>query len=211
MGLYPPPTDKPMILLLQGILLGFSIAAPVGPIGFLCIRRTLAYGRWLGFISGLGAATADGFYGVVAAFGLAFVSQFLEAQSVILRIVGGLFLCYLGITTFLSKPSSEKGSTNKTNLIGAFLSTFVLTLTNPATILSFVLIFAGFAPTGLEYTQATVLVTGVFTGSALWWMLLSSGISLFQGKLTPARLRWINRFFGVLITAFGIIALSIRG
>jgi threonine/homoserine/homoserine lactone efflux protein len=200
-----------LLLLLQGILLGLSIAAPVGPIGFLCIRRTLAYGRWVGLCSGLGAATADGFYGGVAAYGLAFVSQFLEAQSVVLRIVGGIFLCYLGITTFLAKPSPEPKTTTRTSLMGAFLSTLVLTLTNPATILSFVLIFAGFAPTGLGYRDATVLVLSVFLGSALWWFILSSGVSLFRSQLTPERLRWVNRVFGVLITGFGIVALSLKG
>ncbi|MEO1742922.1 MAG: LysE family transporter, partial [Cyanobacteria bacterium J06629_9] len=95
------------MLILRGLILGVSIAAPVGPIGLLCIRRTLAYGRWAGLLSGLGAATADGCYGTVAAFGLTFISQFLENQSIWLRVIGGLFLCYLGVTTFLAKPPTE--------------------------------------------------------------------------------------------------------
>jgi threonine/homoserine/homoserine lactone efflux protein len=199
-----------LLLLLQGILLGFSIAAPVGPIGLLCIRRTLAYGRWAGLVSGLGAATADGCYGAVAAFGLVMISRFLVDQAVWLRVLGGLFLCYLGITTFLAKPAQAAAEATTTGLLGAFLSTYVLTLTNPATILSFVLIFAGFAPTGLGYGQAAVLVSGVFVGSALWWFVLSSGVTWSRHWLTPQRLVWLNRLFGLLITGFGIVALSLK-
>ncbi|MEO1590021.1 MAG: LysE family transporter [Cyanobacteria bacterium J06632_22] len=197
-----------MLLFLRGLLLGLSIAAPVGPIGLLCIRRTLAYGRWTGLLSGLGAATADGFYGMVAAFGLTFVSQFLENQSFLLRIIGGLFLVYLGITTFRSKPPEKPAELSRTGLAGSYLSTLLLTLTNPATILSFVLIFAGLAPTGLNYAQATVMVMGTFVGSALWWLFLSGGVSLLRRQLTPPRLRWLNRICGVLIATFGILALS---
>jgi len=153
------------MLILRGLILGVSIAAPVGPIGLLCIRRTLAYGRWAGLLSGLGAATADGCYGTVAAFGLTFISQFLENQSIWLRVIGGLFLCYLGVTTFLAKPPTETAPLSRTGLTGAYVSTLLLTLTNPATILSFVLIFAGLAPTGLGYGQASILVLGTFLGS----------------------------------------------
>lgn len=197
------------MLILRGLILGVSIAAPVGPIGLLCIRRTLAYGRWAGLLSGMGSATADGCYGTVAAFGLTFVSQFLENQSIWLRVIGGLFLCYLGVTTFLAKPPTETATLSRTGLTGAYVSTLLLTLTNPATILSFVLIFAGLAPTGLGYGQASVLVLGTFLGSALWWVLLSGGVSLLRHRLTPRRLQWLNRGFGALIVGFGILALTI--
>ncbi|MEL6128428.1 MAG: LysE family translocator [Cyanobacteria bacterium J06627_3] len=195
-------------LFFRGLVLGFSIAAPVGPIGLLCIRRSITYGTMAGMLSGLGAATADGVYGAIAAFGLAFISDFLTHQAQWLGIIGGLFLCYLGVTTFLSKPADKPAEIGRTGLAGAYLSTFGLTLTNPATILSFVLLFAGFAPTGLSYGQAVVMVGGVFIGSALWWLLLSSGVSRLRHWLTPGRLIWVNRGFGVLITAFGIVALS---
>ncbi|MEO0374179.1 MAG: LysE family transporter [Cyanobacteria bacterium P01_A01_bin.17] len=128
-----------------------------------------------------------------------------------LGIIGGLFLCYLGVTTFLSKPADKPAEIGRTGLAGAYLSTFGLTLTNPATILSFVLLFAGFAPAELGYGQAVVMVGGVFLGSALWWLLLSSGVSRLRHWLTPKRLVWVNRGFGVLITIFGIVALSWRG
>lgn len=198
-------------LFFRGVMLGFAIAAPVGPIGLLCIRRSLSYGAMAGLLSGLGAATADGVYGAVAAFGLAVVSNFLTDQSKWLGIIGGLFLCYLGVTTFLSKPADKPAEISKTGLAGAYLSTFGLTLTNPATILSFVLLFAGFAPADLGYGQAVIMVGGVFLGSALWWLLLSGGVSRLRHWLTPDRLVWVNRIFGVLITAFGIVALSWRG
>ncbi|MEM8613885.1 MAG: LysE family transporter, partial [Cyanobacteria bacterium P01_H01_bin.105] len=143
-----------IVLFLRGLMLGVAIAAPVGPIGLLCIRRSLTYGATAGLLSGLGAATADGMYGAVAAFGLAFVSNFLTDQAHWLGIIGGLFLCYLGIATFLSKPADKLAEISKTGLVGAYLSTLGLTLTNPATILSFVLLFAGFAPPEVSYGQA---------------------------------------------------------
>jgi len=196
-------------LLLQGIIIGFSIAAPVGPIGVLCIRRTLAHGRLSGLISGLGAATADLVYGVIAGFGLTFISQFLIDQQNGLRLVGGLFLLYLGIKTFLAKGAEEELANAHKNLWSDYLSTFFLTLTNPVTILSFVAIFAGLgiANTSGDYAAALTLVIGVFSGSAIWWLLLSAGASFFQDKLKGNGLLWINRFSGVLIAGFGVVAL----
>jgi threonine/homoserine/homoserine lactone efflux protein len=130
--------------LLQGVLLGFSIAAPVGPIGVLCIRRTLADGRLTGFVSGLGAATADMFYGAVAAFGLTAVREFLVGGQFWLHLLGGLFLLYLGIRTFFARPAEKAAATeSKRGLFSAYLSTLGLTLANPATIISFTVIFAG--------------------------------------------------------------------
>ena len=129
--------------LLRGLVIGFSIAAPVGPIGVLCIRRTLADGRATGLAVGLGAAAADAVYGAVAGFGLTAVSGLLASHEGLLRLVGGLFLCYLGIRTFLSRPADHAARAGGTGLLGAFAATFGLTLANPATILSFVAVFAG--------------------------------------------------------------------
>jgi threonine/homoserine/homoserine lactone efflux protein len=196
--------------LLKGIILGFSIAAPVGPIGVLCIRRTLAEGRIAGLVSGLGAATADLLYGCVAGFGLTFISQFLIDQELWLRLVGGLFLIYLGIRTFLSTGSNEEIQNQKSGLWSAYFTTFILTLTNPLTILSFAAIFAGLGivNTGGDYASALLLITGVFTGSAFWWFLLSAGASFFQKKIDSHGLAWINRISGIIILVFGIIALG---
>lgn len=195
--------------LLRGLLIGFSIAAPVGPIGVLCIRRTLADGRMAGLVSGLGAATADAFYGCIAGFGLAFVSSFLISQQLWLRLIGGAFLCYLGIRTFLARPAEQAASVKGNGLWGAYASTLFLTLTNPMTILSFVAIFAGLglASTSTNYLTAAVLVLGVFLGSGLWWLLLVSVVGLFREKLDQRGLQWVNRISGIIITGFGLVAL----
>src|SRR5512142_2363186 len=155
-------------LFLRGLVIGFSIAAPVGPIGVLCIRRTLANGRAAGLATGLGAATADGMYGCVAGFGLTFISSVLINQQMWLRLFGGLFLCYLGIRTLLSKPSGQEAKMGGNGLLGSYASTFLLTVTNPMTILSFAAIFAGLglANTNGDYASAVILVLGVFLGSA---------------------------------------------
>jgi threonine/homoserine/homoserine lactone efflux protein len=199
-----------MSLLVHRLLIGFSIAAPVGPIGVLCIRRTLAEGRLYGLVSGLGAATADAFYGVIAGFGLTFVSSFLIAQQTWLRLFGGLFLIYLGIKTLLARPSTEAVEVQENSgLWSAFASTFLLTLTNPVTILSFAAIFAGLGLSAAErsYQDAVTLVLGVFLGSAAWWFLLSGAVSLFRSRVTYSSLLWINRVAGLIILAFGLLSL----
>ncbi len=200
-----------MNFLLKGLILGFAIAAPVGPIGVLCIRRTLADGKMNGFFSGLGAATADMFYGAVAAFGLTAIQSFLYGWQFWLRLIGGLFLFYLGIQTFASKPaeSAAQVKERRGGLFGAYLSTVFLTLTNPATIISFTVIFAGlgFARTGGNYTSASFLVLGVFLGSSAWWLTLSSIVGFFRERFTSQWMVWVNRIAGAAIFGFGIITL----
>ena len=203
-----------ILFFIRGLIIGFSIAAPVGPIGLLCIRRTLAEGRNSGLVSGLGAATADAIYGSIAGFGLTLISNFLITENVWLRIVGGAFLCYLGVRTFLSRPSDQGSSVKGMGLAGVYASTFFLTLTNPMTILSFAAIFAGLGigSEGKDLLSAGILVAGVFMGSAFWWLILSFGVSLFRGKFSPQRLRWVNRLSGLIITGFGLLAfLTLRG
>ncbi len=199
-----------LTFLFRGILIGFSIAAPVGPIGVLCIRRTLADGRAAGLVSGLGAATADALYGCVAGFGLTLISNFLVRQQWWLGLIGGLFLCYLGGKTLLSKPAEQAASAKATGLLGAYASTFFLTVTNPVTILAFAAIFAGLglANTRGNYGAAAVLVLGVFLGSAAWWLLLSGGVSLLRERFTATGLQWVNRISGVIILGFGLFALT---
>lgn len=201
-----------LLFFVRGILLGFAIAVPVGPIGLLCIRRTLTYGQLTGLVSGLGAATADGLYGFVAAFGLTLISELMVEQALWLGIGGGLFLCYLGITTFRAEPAAQEASTKGYGLTGAYASTLALTLTNPATILSFIAIFAGLgiAEPGQNRVSAGLTVLGVFSGSALWWLLLSWGVNLFRTSLNPKRLGWLNKLAGVAIFAFGVVALTAR-
>ncbi|HSD56590.1 MAG TPA: LysE family transporter [Methanotrichaceae archaeon] len=200
--------------LLKGLVIGFSIAAPVGPIGVLCIRRTLAEGRLSGIVSGLGAATADAVYGCVAVLGLTFISSILIDQQIWLHLIGGLFLCYLGIKTFLAKPSKRAALTEGNGLVGAYASTFFLTLTNPMTILSFTAIFAGLGLASADgnFTSAGALVLGVFIGSSLWWLILSGSVGVFQERIDSQGLQWVNRISGAIITCFGLFALSsLRG
>jgi len=196
-------------LFLRGLILGFSIAAPVGPIGILCIRRTLANGRVSGLVSGLGAATADAIYGSIAAFGLAYISNFLVNQQSWIRLIGGAFLCWLGLKIFLAQPANQPANSKNTSLFGAYFSTFILTLTNPMTILSFAGVFAGLglAKTGGDYLSALLLVLGVFLGSVTWWFVLSTGIGLLRTKFNKNAIKWVNRVSGLIIIAFGIYAI----
>jgi threonine/homoserine/homoserine lactone efflux protein len=196
-------------LFLRGVLIGFSIAAPVGPIGVQCIRRTLAEGWGFGLVSGLGAATADALYGCVAAFGLTFISAALISHQAGLRLVGGLFLCYLGIRTILARPAEQAADGGTGGHLGAYASTFVLTLTNPMTILAFAAVFAGLglAEAAGGYASAGLLVLGVFLGSASWWLLLSGIVGAFRERFTPAALLWVNRVSGLIILGFGAYAL----
>jgi len=196
-------------LFLKGLIVGFSIAAPVGPIGVLCIRRSLVRGWIHGFITGLGAATADAAYGFVAGFGLTIISSFLINHSTWLNLMGGLFLCYLGLTTFQSRPAREAAPAAGDGLISEYASTFLLTLTNPMTILLFVAVFTGLgiAVTKENYAGATVLVMGVFTGSAFWWLILTSFTGLLKTRLDMQGLKWVNKISGLIILAFGLAAL----
>jgi threonine/homoserine/homoserine lactone efflux protein len=195
--------------LVKGLVIGFSIAAPVGPIGVLCIRRTLAEGRAAGLLSGLGAATADAIYGFIAAFGLTYVSNLLMGYQTWIRLVGGLFLCYLGLRTYFSRPAENAAWAEGQGLVAVYASTFFLTLTNPMTILSFTAVFAGLgigSATG-DYPSASLLVLGVFGGSAMWWLILSGGVSVLRSKFTPRAMDWVNKLAGIVILGFGVVAL----
>lgn len=201
-------------IIFQGILIGVTIAAPVGPIGILCIRRTLAEGRLAGFSSGLGAATADALYGAIAAFGLTFISVFLINQSLWLRLGGGSFLIYLGIKTFLSVPSEDADlnpkSSRNDSLLNYYGSTLFLTLTNPITIISFAAVFAGF---GIVNNQSndnlavSSMVMGIFLGSSIWWLSLSVLTGFFRRMVNHKTMIWINRISGTIIISFGLLAL----
>ena len=201
----------------RGLIIGFSIAAPVGPIGILAIQRTLAIGWSAGLLTGLGAATADAIYGCIAGFGLTAISGFLISSSFWLRLIGGLFLCYLGIKTILTPTAAAEqklteGNPAERNLahLSMYASTVFLTLTNPVTILSFAAVFVGLglATAGSDYLTAAILVLGVFSGSAIWWLLLCSGASLLRSRLPMHRLGWLNRISGSILLTFGIIALG---
>ncbi len=195
--------------LIKGLIIGFSIAAPVGPIGVLTIKRTLTEGRISGFVTGMGAAMADTVYGIIAAFGLTVISSFLLTNEFWIKLIGGLFLLFLGVKSFVTKPASKAANVDSKGLFNNFISTFFLTVTNPTTILSFLAIFAGLGlgTTKTDYSSSMTLVLGIFIGSALWWLILSSIVSFFQDKITTNKLIWINRLSGLIIISFGLFAL----
>jgi threonine/homoserine/homoserine lactone efflux protein len=198
------------IFFLKGLIIGFVIAAPVGPIGVLCARRTLMLGRRAGFYSGMGAATADVFYGFVAAFGLTFVSTFLAGHNVFLRLVGGSILCVLGVRALVADPHLNRDDPKSfKKYVGLYSSTFFLTLTNPMTIFSFAAVFAGFGLAEVKgsVSSAGILILGVYLGSALWWLSLVGILSIFRKRFQSEQLRWLNRISGVVIIASGILAL----
>jgi threonine/homoserine/homoserine lactone efflux protein len=194
----------------QGLVLGFSIAVPVGPIGVLCLRRSIAEGALVGFLCGLGAATADAIYGAIGALGLTLVTDVLVRQQVWLALLGGLFLCYLGVKTGLSQPAQTAARNEAASWAGAFGSTLLLTLTNPMTILSFAGLFASF---GLgsgknSWSAVTLFVTGVFAGSAAWWLVLSVGAWRLASRFGVRQLQWLNRSSGAVLFGLGFWNLS---
>lgn len=206
-------------LFLRGFAIGLAIAAPVGPVGVLCIHRTLDHGRLSGFISGLGAATADAVYGSIAALGLTTISTYLTAAQGELKLLGGLFLCYLGIRTMLEQPrpldvASLMGLKSSHVRFSArsigmnFGSTFLLTMTNPMTILSFAAIFTGLSVAGQEAIGAWAIIAGVFLGSASWWLLLSLAAGLLRKHwLYLQTTRIIHLISGIVILSFGAASL----
>ncbi|GGI16297.1 LysE family translocator [Gottfriedia solisilvae] len=195
------------MLLLKSFILGFSVSAPVGPIGLLCIQRILTRGRTAGFVTGFGAATANLIYASIAAFGFSVVSSFLVEQQLVFRVIGGVFLFYLGIKTFIKKPSNTAANLEGESIFAMFLSTFVLMITNPVTILNFVAMFAGlgFEQDSTSSLVAVTLISGVFLGAISWWIILSYVVSLFRNKIRP-HLSRVNKIAGLLIIILGILA-----
>ena len=204
-----------MDFLLRGLIIGVSIAAPVGPIGLLCIQRTVIQGRTSGLVSGLGAATADAVYGSVAGFGLDLVSNFLIDQRMWIHLIGGALLLLLGIKVLLTRPAEQAAQTKYTvrGIWWSYLSTFLLTITNPMTILSFVAVFAalGVANSSNDYVSASFTVIGVFLGSALWWLILSGVAGWFRDKLNRTAILWIGRLSAIIIIGFGIVGIVSAG
>ena len=196
-------------LFARGLVIGLAVAAPVGPIGMLVINRTLTEGRLSGLATGLGAAVADALYGCVGAFGLTFVSNFLMGYAFWTKLIGGLFLCYLGLKTCRASPREDSEVASPMRHAVAFASTVLLTLANPVTILMFMAVFAGlgFGSGGGTYGAASILVAGVFLGSVLWWLVLTEALNRVHHRLTPGAIRWIDMGSGALLLAFGAVAI----
>ena len=196
-------------LLLRGFLLGFAVAASPGPIFFLCLRRTVAQGRLTGLFSGLGVATADGFYAAIATFGVAALTTAFVAGRRPLAIAGGAVLVLLGVRILMERgrPMEAAPAVTPRSLGWAYVSTLGLTITNPATIVSFAALAAtlGFGAGGYAVGPALV-VLGVLLGSVAWWCILVVGVSLLRTRMTPAVVRWISTVSGLAIASFGILA-----
>lgn len=196
-------------VLFRSILIGLAIAAPVGPVGMICIRRSLSQGRLIGFLSGMGAAVADSMYAVVAVLGLTAISDFLIRQRPHIELFGGIFLVGLGVKMFFGHPQpmtdkDDDPQDRTASLMSAFVSVVGLTLTNPITILSFIGIFANFGITAAMGTWMSFLtVFGVFFGSTLWWIVLSTGASWIGPRLNQQGMKLVNYFSGAIVVGFG--------
>lgn len=197
--------------LLKGILVGIVIAIPVGPVGVLCIRRTILHGRLAGFVSGLGAASADVVFGIIAGFGLTVVSDWLLDYQNWLRVIGAAFLLVIGVKSFFHDPLARTQSQNDPEtLLADFASTFALTVTNPITILAFLAIFAGIGFAGAQATLGTAatLVLGVWLGSLMWWAGLTVGAGFVRLSFRRNHLVWINRGSGGILVLSGAALLG---
>jgi len=198
-----------LYLFVEGIIIGLVVAVPVGPLGLLCINRALALGPLCGLCSGLGVATADALAAGIAALGISLISTFLVNHQLLLQLVGGVFLCVLGIKIYAMKPSTKAVPKSVNGLLGAYATTFLLTISNPVTVLSFIAIYAGWGVESLRgnYLGAVVLMLGVFSGSALWWFGLFVGLATFRDRFSLKILGWIHRVSGAVIAGFGVVVL----
>ena len=195
----------------KGLMIGLAIAAPVGPIGVLTIKTTLAHGRMAGFATGAGAAVADTFYAIIGVFGVVLVFSLLNDYSNIIRIVGGFFLMNLGIKMMFALPQPQKDASVKplgSQLVKDFITTFFLTLTNPATIVAFLAIFAAIGVDASGHPiEAVITVAGVFCGSLLWWLILTNTVSLMRKRVDEKLMQRINIVAGFMILLFGAVAI----
>jgi threonine/homoserine/homoserine lactone efflux protein len=201
-------------LIMSGVVMGLIAAVPIGPVNLICIRRSFAFGPLNGFVSGLGAALGDGLFAAIMGFGLTWIAQMIEGYATIIELIGGALMVWMGYRTFISSPvprcmdSSSDGES--TNLLRAMVSTFALTVTNPVTLLSFGVMFAGLG--GLaggagSFHDAGFVVAGVLVGSTGWWLALTTVIGLYHTRIDEKAMRIINRSCGALVMACGLVVL----
>jgi len=197
------------MIFIKGMVIGLLISLPVGPIAVLCIHRTLNEGKIHGMVSGLGAATSDVVYGFLAASGLSFISNFLIKEQLWFRLLGGFFLCYMGVKLLRSRVIQKTVSEDSANYFSNYVSALFLALSNPGTFLVLAAIFAGLGvtQTRVHHVSVGLLVSGVFLGSGLWWFILSSVTGEFLKKLDYVKLAWLNRISGIVIAVFGLLVL----
>lgn len=199
------------LLLLKGIMIGLVASIPLGPIGVICIQRTINKGRISGFISGLGAATADTIFATIAGFSLTLIIAFIEERKLVIEFIGGLIVILLGIKTFYTNPVTQlrRHKKKKNKLIEDFISVLLLTITNPFAIFLFIAMFAALNITyeGDNLLLSSVPLIGVLIGGALWWFTLSSLVNLFRKKFRLKQLWWINKIAGAVIFILGVLAI----
>lgn len=198
------------LLILRGVFIGVVASIPLGPVGVLCVQRTLSKNQKSGFVSGLGAALADTFFATVAFFSLAVVLSFIEENLTLIKVIGGLCIMIVGVTIFMSNPVVQirRNRAGKSNLWQDFISVFFVTLANPAFILIFIALFAafGFSEDTLGAAKGLLMIAGVFGGASLWWFTLTFVVNLFRKKFRPRHLLWINRISGTAIVVLGAAA-----
>ena len=193
---------------IRGLVIGFTIAAAVGPITLLVIRRTIAHGGMYGFASGLGVATADATYAAVAAFGLTAITSVLVSGHVLLGIVGGAVIVIVGLRTMRARPSGPATDAERPGVAGAFASIYALTMTNPLTIVLYAGIFAGIGlVSGSSFVDAGIVTLAAWLGSTLWWVVLCSIVGWARGRVSTTALRWVNRLSGAALVVFGVLAI----
>jgi threonine/homoserine/homoserine lactone efflux protein len=205
-----------LFLICGGMLIGLIVAAPIGPVNLICIRRTFTYGPINGFFAGLGAAFGDGLFAIITAFGLTAIAQLIEGYSTPLKLIGGLMLVGFGLHIFRSDVSAIRDAertreTGPPSLFRSMASSFALTITNPATLFGFTALFAGLAGlAGREpsFVDAAIMVVGVFIGSSLWWFILTTFVGILHHRIDAEAIRRINHFFGIAVTGFGVIVLG---
>ncbi len=196
-------------VLFKGAIIGFSLAAPIGPVGMMCIRRTLAHGHLRGFVSGLGAATADSVYAIVAAFGITLISNFIVQHEYSIRLIGGILLLILGLRTLLVHPVETAPKNGLNGHASAFVTMFLLTFTNPMTLFAFAVVFAGIGAGSVvtDTLTAGFLVAGVFLGSALWFLFITTTVHFYKDKFKIWGLKVVNIIAGSFVLLCGIVIL----
>lgn len=199
-----------LITFLRGIAIGFAVAAPIGPVGILCIRKALSGGRLAAFVAGLGAALADSLFGAVAVLGIGAIVEGLQGQTATLKLVGGLFMIGLGLHTWRSAAFDVGPDGEKAGKWRDFVTTFFITITNPGTILGVAGVFAALGPSSRAQgpVQSWLLITGIFVGSALWWLVLSAAAAAARGHVTPSRMKLFNHGSGAMLIVFGAAAMG---
>ncbi len=198
-------------LFIKGLLIGLFASIPLGPIGVICIQRTLNKGKISGFVSGLGAASADTFFAAIAGFSLTIIIAFIEEKREIFQLVGGVVVALLGVKIFYTNPVAQlrRHKRKKKGLLEDFLSVFLVTVTNPLAIFLFIALFASFGVVSEEtnWEHSLIVLSGVATGATLWWYILTTLVNYYRAQFRLKQLWWINKTSGAVIFILGALAI----